>query len=113
MQLMRQTIAELRAERHEPAIVWPTGVPDEARGFGSVNAARGTLCHWICVRGGKICNYQVVTPTTWNASPRDGSGRRRHWEESFLRLTICDPDNPVQLGHIVRAQTPALSARHT
>jgi uptake hydrogenase large subunit len=108
MQLMRQTIAELRAKRHEPAIVWPTGVPDEGRGFGAVNAARGTLCHWICVRGGKICNYQVVTPTTWNASPRDGSGRRGHWEESFLGLTIRDPDHPVQLGHIVRSHDACL-----
>jgi uptake hydrogenase large subunit len=108
MQLMRQTIAELRAECHEPAIVWPTEVPDEARGFGAVNAARGTLCHWICVRDGKICNYQVVTPTTWNASPRDGSGRRGHWEESFLGLTICDPDNAVQLGHIVRSHDACL-----
>jgi Ni,Fe-hydrogenase I large subunit len=108
MQLMRQTIAELRAERHEPAIVWPTEVPDEGRGFGAVNAARGSLCHWICLRDGKICNYQVVTPTTWNASPRDSTGRRGHWEESFVGLTICDPDNPVQLGHIVRSHDACL-----
>ncbi|MBV9351901.1 MAG: nickel-dependent hydrogenase large subunit, partial [Mycobacterium sp.] len=67
-------------------------MPDEARGFGAVNAARGTLCHWICVRDGKISNYQVVTPKTWNALPRDGSGRRGHWEESFVGLTIRDTD---------------------
>jgi hypothetical protein len=27
-----------------------------------VNAARGTLCHWICIREGKIGNYQIITP---------------------------------------------------
>ncbi len=75
MQLMRQTIAELRAESSEPAMVWLTDVPDDAQGFGAVNAARGTLCHWICIRDGKISNYQVITPTTWNASPRDSAGR--------------------------------------
>ena len=53
MQLMRQTIAELRAESSEPAMVWPTDVPDDAQGFGAVNAARGTLGHWICIRDGQ------------------------------------------------------------
>jgi hydrogenase large subunit len=108
MQLMRQTIAELRAERYEPAIVWPSEVPDEAKGFGAVNAARGTLGHWICVREGKITNYQVVTPTTWNASPRDSSGRRGHWEQSFVGLNLCDPDNDLQVGHIVRSHDACL-----
>jgi len=108
MELMRQTIAELRAEINEPAMVRPTQVPDEAEGFGAVNAARGTLCHWICIRDAKISNYQVVTPTTWNASPRDSDGRRGHWEESFVGLTIADPADPLQLGHIVRSHDACL-----
>jgi uptake hydrogenase large subunit len=32
----------------------------------------------------------------------------RHWEESFLGLTIRDADNPVQLGHIVRSHDACL-----
>jgi hydrogenase large subunit len=108
MQLMRQTIAELRAESSEPAMVWLTDVPDDAQGFGAVNAARGTLCHWICIRDGKISNYQVITPTTWNASPRDSEGRRGHWEESLIGLTVPDPENPLHLGHIVRSHDPCL-----
>ena len=108
MQLMRQTIAELRAESREPAMVWPTDVPDDAQGFGAVNAARGTLSHWICIRDGKISNYQVITPTTWNASPRDSDGRRGHWEESLVGLAVPDPENPLQLGHIVRSHDACL-----
>ena len=108
MRLMRQTIGELRAQRNEPAMVWPTDVPDEARGFGAVNAARGTVGHWICIRDGKISNYQVIAPTTWNASPRDSDGRRGHWEESFVGLTIPDLENPTQLGHIVRSHDACL-----
>ena len=108
MQLMRRTIAELWAQLNEPAMVWPAQVPDEAKGFGVVNAARGTLCHWICIREGKIANYQVITPTTWNGSPRDSQGRRGHWEESFLGLTVPDPESPLQLGHIVRSHDACL-----
>ena len=108
MQLMRQTIAELWAQINEPAMVWPTEVPDEAKGFGVVNAARGTLCHWICIREGKIRNYQVITPTTWNGSPRDSDGRRGHWEESFVGLAVPDLESPLQLGHIVRSHDACL-----
>lgn len=108
MQLMRQTSAELRAHRSEPAMLWPGQVPDEARGFGAINAARGSLCHWVCIREGKIANYQIITPTTWNASPRDSNGRRGHWEESFVGLHIRDLDHPVELGHIVRSHDACL-----
>jgi hydrogenase large subunit len=108
MQLMRQTIAELREHMSEPAMIWPGQVPDEARGFGAVNAARGTLSHWVCIHKSKISNYQIITPTTWNASPRDSDGRRGHWEESFVGLTIADPENPVELGHIVRSHDACL-----
>jgi uptake hydrogenase large subunit len=108
LQLMRATIAELRAQMDEPAMVWPTELPDEANGFGAVNSARGTLSHWICIRENKIANYQVITPTTWNASPRDSDGRRGHWEQSFVGLTVPDPGNFVQVGHIVRSHDACL-----
>jgi Ni,Fe-hydrogenase I large subunit len=108
MQLIRQTIADLRTHMNEPAMVWPAEVPDEGRGFGAVNAARGTLCHWICIREGKIANYQVITATTWNPSPRDGDGRRGRWEESFVGLTLPDQETPLELGHIVRSHDACL-----
>ena len=108
MQLMRQTIAELREQRSEPAMLWPGQVPDEARGFGAVNAARGSLSHWVGIHEGKISNYQIITPTTWNASPRDSNGRRGHWEESLVGLNIHDLEHPVELGHIVRSHDACL-----
>ena len=80
----------------------------DADGYGFVNAARGSLGHWVKIRGGKIANYQVITPTTWNGSPRDFVGRRGHWEESFIGLEIKDLENPVELGHIVRSHDACL-----
>ena len=42
----------------------------DGRGWGATEAIRGALCHWIEVQGGKIKNYQIVAPTTWNVGPR-------------------------------------------
>jgi len=46
-------------------------IPHSAMGIGLTEAPRGALGHWIEVSDSKISNYQVVTPTNWNASPKD------------------------------------------
>ena len=60
------------------------------------------------IRDGKIANYQIITPTAWNGSPRDTAGRRGHWEESFVGIEIEDLDNPVELFHVVRSHDACL-----
>jgi len=107
LQAMRETVNELRANLDEPTFVPHEPQPD-GDGFGAINAARGSLAHWVRIRDGKIDNYQVITPTTWNGSPRDGAGRRGHWEESFVGLELEDPDNPVELFHVVRSHDACL-----
>ena len=104
---MRRTVGELRADLAEPTYVPAEPRPD-GDGFGAINAARGSLGHWVRIRDGKIANYQVITPTAWNGSPRDNSGRRGHWEESFVGLEIADLDNPVELFHVVRSHDACL-----
>ncbi len=49
-------------------------LPQSGEGVGIVEAPRGMLGHWVSVSGGKIREYQIVTPTAWNFSPRDSSG---------------------------------------
>jgi hydrogenase large subunit len=49
------------------------GLPDDADGIGLVEAARGSLGHWLNIRRGRIHNYQIIAPTTWNFSPRDAA----------------------------------------
>ena len=53
-------------EKWEPE-TWPTS----AKGVGMSEAPRGALAHWIVIEDKKIANYQLVVPSTWNASPRD------------------------------------------
>jgi hypothetical protein len=43
--------------------------PPSAEGTGLWEAPRGSLLHWIRVKNSKVANYQVLAPTTWNASP--------------------------------------------
>jgi len=43
--------------------------PGNAEGIGLWEAPRGALLHWISIRNSKVSNYQVLAPTTWNASP--------------------------------------------
>ena len=96
---MEKQVKEIIANLGEPTFM-RSELRTEGMGYGFINAARGSLGHWLKVRGGKIENYQVITPTTWNGSPRDSWGRRGHWEESFIGLEIGDLDNPVEVGGV-------------
>jgi hydrogenase large subunit len=75
----------------------------EGRGWGATEAARGALCHWIEVKEGKIKNYQIISPTTWNVGPRDGKGSRGPIEEALVGTPIKEPTDPVEVGHVARS----------
>ena len=81
---------------------------ENGRGFGLIQAHRGALGHWVELIDGKISNYQIITPTAWNGSPRDGKGVRGPWEEAIVGTEIRNPDDPVEIGHIVRSFDPCL-----
>jgi uptake hydrogenase large subunit len=106
---MQQTLRELQKDLAGP-VFQPTAKQQEVdgEGYGLVSAARGGLGHWVKIRDGVIDHYQIITPTAWNASPKDSAGRHGHWESSMLGLTVEDPDDPVEIGHIVRSHDPCL-----
>jgi len=106
LRAMEKQVKEIIANLGEPTFM-RSELRTEGMGYG-INAARGSLGHWLKVRGGKIENYQVITQTTWNGSPRDSWGRRGHWEESFIGLEIRDLDNPVEVGHLIRSHDACL-----
>lgn len=76
---------------------------ENGEGFGLVQASRGTLGHWIKIEDDKIENYQIITPTAWNASPRDSEGVRGPWEEALVGLPLKDPDNAIEAEIVVRS----------
>jgi hydrogenase large subunit len=80
----------------------------DGEGYGLMMAARGALGHWVKIKDGVIDKYQIITPTAWNASPRDSSGQPGHWEQSLVGVAVQDPDDPVEIGHIIRSHDPCL-----
>ncbi len=52
-------------------------------------APRGALAHWIKIKDEKTENYQLVVPSTWNASPRDPKGQRSAYESCFNWHSSC------------------------
>lgn len=85
---MRQWLDELESCFGQPALQppRPADIDHDAQGFGHTNATRGTLMHWVKLSRGKIATYQVITPTTWNASPRDSHAVPGHFEQSLAGL---------------------------
>ncbi len=82
----------------------------KADGVGLVEAARGSLGHWLSVDGGRISRYQVVAPTTWNFSPRDAGGNPGPLEEALVGAPVGPgEDHPLIVQHIVRSFDPCMS----
>ena len=58
------------------------------------------------VKGGKIDHYQVVTPSTWNMSPRDADGRRGPLEEALVGTPVADVGRPLETLRVVHSFDP-------
>ncbi|MDP2834059.1 MAG: nickel-dependent hydrogenase large subunit [Pseudomonadota bacterium] len=105
----RQMLDELATNLDAPHyLAPPPGAERDGQGYGLVMAARGALGHWVKIKDGVVERYQIVTPTAWNASPRDSSGEMGHWERSLLGVKVSDPDDPVEIGHLIRSHDPCL-----
>ncbi len=83
--------------------------PFEGVGKGAQEAPRGALCHYVTIYDKKVKRYQMVVPTTWNASPRDLAGQRGPMEEALIGAPVPDPDNPLNLVRIIRSFNPCLA----
>jgi hydrogenase large subunit len=87
----------------------PSTWPREAKGVGLSEAPRGALAHWIVINDGKIENYQLVVPSTWNASPRDTQGQRSAYEAALIGTPVSDPDQPLELLRTIHSFDPCIA----
>ncbi len=84
-------------------------LPAESEGVGLTEAARGALGHWLRVHRGRIANYQIVAPTSWNFSPRDAAGTPGALEAALVGAPVQPgEDTPVAVQHIVRSFDPCM-----
>lgn len=84
-------------------------IPTEASGIGLTEAPRGALGHWIDIKRHKIARYQVITPTNWNASPKDDLGQNGPIEQALIGATIADTEQPIEILRIVHSFDPCLA----
>jgi len=91
-------------ERWEPK-TWPS----DMEGVGLVEAPRGSLAHWIKIKDGRIANYQLVVPTTWNGSPRDAKKQHSSFEASLIGTPVAKLDEPVEIIRTIHSFDPCLA----
>jgi hydrogenase large subunit len=87
----------------------PRTWPKKAEGFGFTEAPRGALGHWIVIEGGKIENYQMVVPTTWNGSPRDHKNQPGAYEAALVGTRLAVPDQPLEILRTIHSFDPCLA----
>lgn len=84
-------------------------LPKTGEGYGLTEAPRGALGHWISIADHRIQNYQCVVPTTWNCSPRDDAGKPGPVEKALEGLFVANPEQPLEVGRVVRSFDPCLA----
>jgi hydrogenase large subunit len=87
----------------------PSTWPKEALGVGHSEAPRGALAHWINIKDEKIANYQLVVPTTWNASPRDGKGQMSAYEAALIDTPVHDENQPLEIIRTIHSFDPCMA----
>jgi hydrogenase large subunit len=87
---------------------------DERRSLGWWGAGRGWLTHHLVMDQGKIVNYQICTPSTINASPRDPFDQPGPYEEAVINSPIVedlsDPSNftSIDMLRTIRSFDPCM-----
>jgi hydrogenase large subunit len=78
---------------------------DERVSVGFWEAGRGWLVHHMHMDKGKLLNYQITTPSTMNASPRDPFGGLGPYEEAIIDTPILESvsDDEVKGIDVLRA----------
>ncbi|MEG6511313.1 nickel-dependent hydrogenase large subunit [Desulforamulus ruminis] len=93
----------LRELKFTEPIYFPYQAPRKGVGAGLTDAMRGPLGHWVRIEKGRIVNYDIVTPTAWNFSPKDNRGQPGPVEESLLGVQVENEQEPVEICRVIRA----------
>lgn len=70
---------------------------------------RGVLLHSINIKDAKVKNYQVIAPTTWNATPKNYDGVRGAYEEALIGIKIDDLSKPLEVLKVIHSFDPCLA----
>jgi hydrogenase large subunit len=83
--------------------------PVQATGIGLTEAPRGALGHWVNITNSTLSNYQIITPTCWNASPRDSAKQRGPLEQALIGTPVKSTQEPIEVLRVIHSFDPCLS----
>ena len=106
---MKEWHAELLAGDATVNEDWPSPKPAGLTGVGLTEAPRGALGHWLSIgNDGKIARYQVITPTCWTISPRDGANQLGPLEQALMGTPVANAVHPVEALRVIHSVDPCL-----
>ena len=70
---------------------------------------RGMLSHWCRIKDGVIENWQAVVPSTWNAGPADGNGKKGAYEANLIGMKLADPSKPLEVIRNIHSYDPCIA----
>lgn len=82
----------------------PATITGEGTGFWE--APRGALYHTEKVNNGKITDYQIIIPTTWNIAPRNAEGVLGPMEQALIGTPVADVEMPINALRTVHSFDP-------
>ncbi len=82
---------------------------ESGSGAGLNEAPRGALGHWVGFSGGKISNYQMVVPSTWNFGPRDANGVPGPVEQALVDVPVADRVRPLEILRLIHSFNPCIA----
>ena len=93
--------------------------PKKAKGAGLTEAPRGALGHWIRIgKGNKLkktnlkkwkkfrgmtANYQIITPTAWNISPKDHNDTPGPAEFAMIGTPVANDAEPIEVLRVIHS----------
>ena len=113
--LFRQLLQALELVKQGKAKVWNKyKKPRNGFGVGMVEAMRGALAHWVVMRNHRIENYQIITPSGWNAGPRLSDDDLGPYEDAIVGTPVTEvpPEGEltgVDVVRVVRSFDPCLA----
>lgn len=78
----------------------------DGEGIGFWEAPRGALYHSEKVKDGKITDYQIIIPSTWNLAPHDPDGNYGPMEQALIGVPVADIEKPINALRTVHSFDP-------
>jgi hydrogenase large subunit len=113
MNIWRQGMELLKEGRDAVSAPFDIHQKGQHLGVGFWGAGRGYVSHHMMIEDGVVTNYQIVTPSTINASPRDPWGTPGMYEIAVLNTPILEESSAesfqgIDIQRTIRSFDPCM-----